>query len=48
MTENFNLQIVSLINTLLFVRIKGSLHTTIFWKYTELFNILEISSGVTW
>ena len=28
--------------------LKGSLHTTIFWKYTELFNILEIFSSVTW
>ena len=27
---------------------KGSLHTTIFWKYTELFNIRETFSSVTW
>ena len=28
--------------------VKGSLHTTIFWKYTELFNILKIFLSVTW
>ena len=28
--------------------VKGSLHTTMFWKYTELFNILKLFSSVTW
>ena len=28
--------------------VKGPLHATIFWKYTELFNIPTIFSRVTW
>ena len=30
------------------INLKGLLHTTIFWKYTVLFNILERTSSVTW
>ena len=35
-------------NGLYLINLKGSLHTAIFWKYTELFNILKIFSSVTW
>ena len=30
------------------ISLKGSSHTTISWKYTELFNTPEIFSSVTW
>ena len=30
------------------LRVTGPLHTTTFWKYTKLYNILKIFSSVTW